>query len=144
MRIAYHPTGDALTRYALSQWIYAAKADIAAAPGLVIRVSDPKHPYARGREVLADDRETLGGQQYSRIRGLRRRLNLEFNLCKEDEEARWQAWHEATLGGRVAFVIEEPLTRELIAVTARVSGLVTRRETYRRYQPATLELIEWS
>ena len=142
MRIAYNPNGATLSAYALRQWLTAAKSDIAAAPGVLIRVNDPRHPYFFGREVLADDRQTQGGIQHSRILTVRRRATLDFNLCKADIDALWQGWHTATFGGRIPFVWEEPLTGELIAVTSNVNT-VTRRETYRRYQPATLELIEW-
>ena len=125
MRIAYHPNGATLSAYALAQWVSAALADMDAPGGVVIRVNDPKHPYFFGR-----------------LRSIRRRASLEFQLCKPEIEARWRDWHLATHGGRIAFVWEEPLTGERIAVTSTLST-VSRRETYRRYQPASLELIEW-
>ena len=142
MRIAYHPGGAQLSAYELAQWISAALADINAAPGVVIRVNAPKNPYFFGQEIQADDRETQGGARYSRLRSIRRRASLEFQLCRPEIDALWRGWHLATLGGRIPFVWEEPLTGELIAVTSAVST-VTRMETYRRYQPASLELIEW-
>ncbi len=143
MRIAYHPDGATLSAYALSQWIAAALTDIAAAPGVVISVSDPKHPYFFGAEIQSDDRETQGGARFSRVRTVRRRAALEFNLVRENEDALWRAWHLATLGGRTPFIWEEPLTGELITVQSALST-VSRRETYRRYQPASLELVEWA
>lgn len=143
MRIAYHPTGAAVTAYALAQWLDAARLDIAAAPGTVATLADPKHPYAFGSEILADDRETQGGKRYSRIRAVRRRATLEFPSISMADDAAWQAWHLATQGGRVPFVWEEPTTRELIAVTCTVTGLVSRIEQYQRSQPVSLELVEW-
>jgi hypothetical protein len=143
MRIAYHPTGAALTTYALNQWLVSAKADIAASPGIVITLDDPKHPYSFGTETIADDRATLAGVPYSRIITTRRRAMLEFNLCTPVIDAHWQAWSLATYGGRFPFVWEEPLTGELIAVKAAVVGMVTRRENYQRNQPQALDLIEW-
>lgn len=142
MRIAYHPNGATLSAYALAQWVSAALADMDAPGGVVIRVNDPKHPYFFGPEIVADDRETQGGARFSRLRSIRRRASLEFQLCKPEIEARWRDWHLATHGGRIAFVWEEPLTGERIAVQSALST-VSRRETYRRYQPASLELIEW-
>ena len=142
MRIAYHPNGATLSAYALAQWVSAALADMDAPGGVVIRVNDPKHPYFFGPEIVADDRETQGGARFSRLRSIRRRASMEFNLCKPEIEALWRGWHLATHGGRIAFVWEEPLTGERIAVQSALST-VSRRETYRRYQPASLELIEW-
>lgn len=142
MRIAYHPDGASLSAYQLAQWIAAARSNLAAAPGVVITVNDPKHPYFFGPEIQSDDRETQGGARFSRVRTVLRRASMEFNLCKPEIEQRWRAWHLATLGGRIPFIWEEPLTGELIAVQSALST-VSRRETYRRYQPASLELIEW-
>lgn len=142
MRIAYHPDGATLSAYALAQWIAAARADLHAAPSIVIAVSDPKHPYFFGPEILADDRETQGGARYSRLRSRRRRAALQFNTVLEDEEALWQGWQLATNGGRIPFLWEEALTGELLAVTCALST-GSRLDLYRRYQPAELELIEW-
>ena len=143
MRIAYHPDGATLSAYDLSQWIASALSDISAAPGVVIAVNHPKHPYFFGPEIQSDDRETQGGVRFSRVRAIRRRASLEFNLCKPEIDALWRAWHLATLGGRIPFIWEEPLTGELITVQSALST-VSRRETYRRYQPASLELVEWA
>ena len=143
MRIAYHPDGATLSAYDLSQWIASALSDISAAPGVVIAVNHPKHQYFFGPEIQSDDRETQGGVRFSRVRAIRRRASLEFNLCKPEIDALWRAWHLATLGGRIPFIWEEPLTGELITVQSALST-VSRRETYRRYQPASLELVEWA
>ncbi len=109
----------------------------------MISVSDPKHPYFFGAEIQSDDRETQGGASFSRVRTVRRPAAREFNLARENEDALWRAWHLATLGGRTPFIWEEPLTGELITVQSALST-VSRRETYRRYQPASLELVEWA
>lgn len=144
MRIAYHTTGSALTKYALDAWLAASIAAIGSvsAPGALVIISDPKHPYCWGTEIIADDRTTLGGAQYSKVNASVRRGILQFQTIPEADLATWTAWHLATLGGRVPFVIELPHNVGAVAVTARIPR-VAELTAYKRWQPTTLELMEY-
>lgn len=142
MRLAYHPNAATMTAYALNAWAAQSAVDVFSGGGVVVTVSNPKHPYRFGVEVVADDRETQGGNLYSRVRSVRRRGTLEFPVCTSDENNVWVAWYLATLGGRVQFMIEEPETLSWVLVKCKEVGMPVRTE-YQMYQPPVLELIEW-
>lgn len=144
MRLAYHTTGSALSKAALDTWLAASIAAIGsvAAPGALIALADPKHPYAFGTEILSDDRATLGGAQYSKVHASVRRGVLQFQSIAEADLAAWTAWHAATLGGRVPFVVELPFSVGAVAVTARVDR-IAESSGYRRWQPVTLAIAEY-
>lgn len=145
MRAAYHTTGAALSRYALDVWLAASIAALGSvsSPGALITLPDPKRPYAFGTEILADDRTTLGGVEYSKVHASVRRGRLEFQTIAEADLATWTAWHAATLGGRVPFVLELPHSVGAVAVTARVER-VAELVGYKRWQPATLAITEYA
>ena len=145
MRIAYHSTGADLSDYALGVWLAAAQAAIGSvsAPGMLVTLADPRHPHRFETAVLSDDRITQGGAVYSRILGTVRRGRFEFNTVADADAAAWRAWHSATLGGRVPFVVELPLTREAVIVKAAVAAPL-EQTSYRRWQPASWELVEWA
>lgn len=143
MRIAYHPSGSSLSAAQLAAWVAAALADIEASPGVIIHVSAPRLPYYFGSQILADDRMTLGGRQYSRINATLRRAALEFQPVRTTAASAWSAWYDATVGGRVPWIWEEPETLELIAVTCALDTDI-RRSHRRHWQPSALTLTEWS
>ena len=146
MRLAYHSTGASLSATALQTWLDATIAAIGSvsSPGVLISVSDPKRPYVwSDADILADDRRTLGGKPYSRLLGQTRGGTLELNSVSAAEQALWAAWHAATYGGRIPFVLELPHDGEVVAVVAdvrRISSLVG----YKRHEIAALKLTEWS
>lgn len=142
MRIAYHPNGASLTDYQLDSYIQAAKANILAAPGVVITVDDPSYPYSFGSVIKSDDRETLGGDRCSRILSKRRKMNMTFAYVSEDVMNSWRDWHGATNGGRVAFVVEEPTTGQIIAVTATVNT-IDEMSDFGLFKPNVSEFVEW-
>lgn len=144
MRVAYHSTGSALSKAALDAWLAASIAALGSvsAPGALIVLADPKHPYCFGTEILADDRTTLGGAQYSKVHASARRGTLQFQTIPESDLAAWVAWHAATLGGRVPFVIDLPHSVGPVAVTARLDR-VAELISYKRWQPATLAIAEY-
>lgn len=143
MRLAYHSAGTTLTAYALDVWLAAAKAAIGSvsSPGVLLALPDPKHPYAWATDVIADDRNTLAGLPWSRVQGTLRRGRLEFQTIPQASLAAWEAWHTATLGGRIPFVVELPHNAEAVAVTARIPR-VAELTAYRRWQPASIEIVE--
>ena len=144
MRIAYHPAGATLTAVALRAWITSAKAAIAAppSPGVALKLTDPRRPYWFGTEVLSDDRSSVGGVDYSRVQASVRTGALTFNAVSASEYATISAWHIATKGGRIPFVLELPDTKEIIAVTTRIlrCGELTG---YKRWTPAPWGIKEW-
>lgn len=144
MRVAYHTTGSALTKAALDTWLAASIAALGSVttPGALIALADPKHPYSFSAEILADDRATLGGAQYSKVHASVRRGVLQFQSIADADLAAWTAWHAATLGGRVPFVIELPHSVGAVAVTARIAR-VAESAGYRRWQPVTLAIAEY-
>ena len=145
MRIAYHSTGASLTAAALQTWLTATIAALGSvgSPGVLITVSDPKRPYVwSDAEILADDRQALGGKPWARLLGQTRGGLLEFNTVSATEEALWAAWHLATYGGRVPFVVELPHDGEVVAVSGSVTR-VSRLVGFRRHEVAALELVEW-
>lgn len=145
MRLAYHPTGATLDRVLLDAWLVSAIAAIAAppSPGVALTLADPRRPYAWGTEIVADERTTLAGQPIARVRGTIRRGTLDFNRCGAADLASWEAWHAATMGGRIPFALELPLTREVVAVTARVERLAELAGPA-RWQPAQLAVVEYA
>jgi hypothetical protein len=120
MRICYHPTGDTLTRAQINAWIAAALAGIdTVSPGVLITVQNPEFPYAVEQSTVADDRVTLGGIGYSRIRYRAKGGVLKFAYVNDTEvTSLWRPWYAATDGGRVPFVIDLPLAEGLLAVRA--------------------------
>lgn len=144
MRIAYHSTGADLTDYALGVWLAAADAAIGSvsAPGVLVTLADPKHPHAFETAVLSDDRSTQGGAVFSRVMGTVRRGRLEFISIADADAAAWRSWHAATYGGRIPFVVELPLTKEVVIVKATVESPLMQTG-YKRWQPAPWELVEW-
>ena len=143
MRIAYHPNGSSMTTYQLRQWVNSAKSNPSAPPSILITVSHPTYPYDFGLSVMADDRKTVGGDDYSRILSARRRGQMTFGISDATENELWKAWHSATLGGRVPYLLEEPLTNEWIAVTSAVSGAASTKEYFAFFRPKSLEINEW-
>jgi len=118
MRIAYHKTGSSLTPAALDAWI---AAKIAAWPtidsaGLLISVGDPKHPFRWESDTVADDRITLGGKSFSKIRYTARNVEIEFPPLSENEAATWRTFYAATKGFRLPFIVEHPILRTVIAL----------------------------
>ena len=144
MRLAYHSTGSALSQAALDTWLAASIAALGSvvAPGALIALPDPKRPYAFGTEILSDDRATLGGTQYSKVQASVRRGVLQFQSIAEADLATWTAWHAATLGGRVPFIVELPHSVGAVAVTARIDR-VAELTDYKRWQPVTLAVTEY-
>lgn len=144
MRIAYHSTGADLTDYALGVWLAASKAAIGSvsSPGVLVALADPRHPHRFETAVLSDDRATQGGAQYSRILGTVRRGEFEFNTIADADAAAWRSWHSATYGGRIPFVIELPLTGEVVIVKAAVEQPL-QQVGYKRWQPTQWLLTEW-
>lgn len=145
MRLAYHSTGASLSATALQAWLDATVAALGSvsSPGVLISVSDPKRPYAWSvADILADDRRTLGGRPYSRLLGSVRAGNMEFNPVGAAEAALWEAWHLATYGGRIPFVVALPIGGEVVAVTSNVDR-IAELVSYRRYQITPLSLVEW-
>lgn len=145
MRVAYHTTGSALSDYDLGVWLAASKLAFGAvaSPGALITLADPRHPHAFETAVLSDDRTTQGGAVYSRILGTVRRGRFEFNTVADSAAATWRAWHVATYGGRIPFLVELPLTSEVVIVKAAVPAVIEQTH-YKRWQPAPWELVEWS
>lgn len=145
MRLAYHSTGASLSDYALGVWLAASRAALGSvsAPGVLATLADPRHPHAFELAVLADDRSTQGGAMFSRILGSVRRGRFEFNTIADADAAAWRSWHAATYGGRIPFVLELPLTREVVIVKAAVATPLEQTH-YRRWQPAAWDLVEWA
>lgn len=145
MRIAYHSTGASLSDYALGVWLAAAQAalDAVSAPGTLVTLADPRHPHRFEAAVLSDDRITQGGAVYSRILGTVRRGEFEFPTIADADAAAWRTWHAATYGGRLPFVVELPLTREVVIVKAAVEQPLVQ-SSYRRWQPSQWLLTEWA
>lgn len=145
MRIAYHSTGADLSDYALGVWLAAAQAAIGAvsAPGTLVTLADPRHPHRFETAVLSDDRITQGGAVYSRILGTVRRGEFEFPTIADADAAAWRAWHAATYGGRLPFVVELPLTREVVIVKTAVEQPL-QQTSYKRWQPSQWLLTEWA
>ena len=143
MQIAYHPNGVNLTTYQLRQWVNASLLDPDMAPNIVIRVTDPAFPYSFGDSIQADDRRTVGGDNFSRIFSVRKRGNLKLNPADETENGLWKAWHLATYGGRIPFLWQEPRTKTWYAVTANVTGIVSTLEDFGYHRPSDLEINEW-
>jgi hypothetical protein len=145
MRIAYHSTGASLTDYALGLWLAASQAALGSvsAPGVLVTLADPKHPHAFELAVLSVDRSTQGGAVFSRILGSVRRGRFDFNTIADADAATWRAWHAATYGGRVPFIVELPLTKEVVIVKSTVAAAIEQTH-YKRWQPAPWELVEWA
>lgn len=95
-------------------------------PGKVIDVASPIYPFRWHPDTIADDRTTLGGAQYSRIRRTQRRATWSFEVIDSAEVDRWRAWYDATDGFRRPFVITEPVTDEPYLVKAPGQWPLTR------------------
>jgi hypothetical protein len=145
MRIAYHSTGASLTDYALGIWLTAAKSAIGlvTSPGVLVTLADPTHPHRFESAVLADDRITQGGAQFSRILGTVRRGEFEFPTIADGDAAAWRSWHAATYGGRIPFVVELPLTKEVVIVKAQVEQSL-QQTSFKRWQPTPWLLTEYA
>lgn len=144
MRVAYHTTGSTLSKAALDTWLAASILALGAvtSPGALITLADPKHPYAFGTDILADDRATMGGAQYSKVHASVRRGVLQFQSIPESDLSTWTAWHAATLGGRVPFIVELPHSVGAVAVTTRIDR-VAELTGYKRWQPITMAIAEY-
>lgn len=126
MHVAYHPNGAALTAYALNLWLTAALAAVPTAPageivtvpvpGILLDLGLPNYPWQVETDYLSDDRETQGGKTYSRIRAERRQGRLNFSGVPSCMIDQWRAWHVATRGGRIPFIVQLPDLSAMIAV----------------------------
>ena len=144
MRLAYHPTGASLSAYALGVWLAAAKANIGAvaAPGVLVTLADPLYPFSFESAVLSDDRKTQAGVPYSRITGAVRRGTLDHARATNDEATAIRAWHAATLGGRIPFVVELPPSAEAVIVKTTVVHPLSRIN-WCLWKPTAWELTEY-
>ena len=143
MIVAYHTFGKSASEYTLRKWVEAGKMDINAAPGIAIEVGCPKQPYAFSRVVASSDKVTLGGAMYSRVYNTPRRIEMGFPPCRKDIADGFIELYNWTYGLRVPFLMQEPTTSEIIAVTAQLSGPIVRQISRDWYQPENLELVEW-
>ena len=141
MRIAYHPNSGTLSDYTLGVWL---AATVAAWPtvgaGTLINVRDPKHPFRIERETSTVDKETIGGEPFSKINYTRYEASLEFPPIKEDEAAIWRAFCNATIDFRKPFILEHPLTLEKIIMTGKQPFPFTRTG----YNSYTGGSVKWS
>lgn len=140
MRIAYHPAAQTVSRAAHDAWIVAALANLSASPGTVVTIPNPDHPWAFESTVTADDRTTLGGQAFSRLRYVRRTGEWKWTLLSVADAAQWRAVRDASAGFRFAVVAELPATLERVAIIGQGGSLVASRPLF--YDVA-LSVREW-
>ena len=111
LNIVFHPSGERLSRTRLMAWC----ADIVAAgiagldnlpdSAVCLALTPPSLPWSFERHTQADDRMTLGGEMFSRLRFTARRGEWRFADIHEPEVEQWRTWYDATLGGRLPFVV---------------------------------------
>jgi len=112
VRIAYHTSGATLSRGALDAWIDATLAlsavafDALSPPGVLIEITDPDYPFSFEQSTQADDRLTIGGEPFSRLRYTGRRGEWQWSNVLTAELATWRAWYAATSGFRLPFIVE--------------------------------------
>lgn len=118
MRIAYHPTGSSLTLYAINLWVTTSIANWpTVGAGTLITVSNPQYPFRLDTDVVGDDRTTRGGVNYSKILYTRKNATIDFDLFSPAELTAWRTFYTATKGFRLPFIVEHPLTLELVAMS---------------------------
>jgi hypothetical protein len=116
MRVAYHPTGSALSAYALDAWITASTAAWPTVTGgTLVVLTSPQRPFRIEKDTLADDRVTIGGRQHSKVNFSKRVARLEFTITAT-QVALWRTFYDATQGFRLPFIVEHPQTKVLITM----------------------------
>lgn len=111
MQIAYHPTGSSLTSTLLDAWIASTLSGWpAVGAGTLISVKGPSYPVHVEDSVNSEDKMSLGGRQFSKVRYTGRIARLEFRSVLEADAAKWRLFYSATQGFRLPFILEEPLT----------------------------------
>jgi hypothetical protein len=112
MRIAYHSAGGTLYAEQLEAWIAQTLALAPeyftglAAPGVLITITDPDYPFALESSIVADDRVTLAGTAWSRVKYSGRSGAWQFSNVPTSELDDWRAWYAATKGFRLPFIVE--------------------------------------
>lgn len=115
MNIAYNPDGASMTRDDLFAWCLSVL-DLVVSPGIftapdpavVIQITQPDYPYIFEASTIADDRVTLGGIGYSKLRYTARMGNWTFSNIWQAEISDWRLWYAATQGFRLPFVVDLP------------------------------------
>lgn len=117
MQIAYHATGSSLTAAALDDAIAAAISGWPSVGSLtLVTLRDPSFPFHFEKTTTSDDRTTMGGRQFSVVRFSGQQADMQFSGMTESEVAAWRTFYDATLGFRLPFVVEHPMTLQKYAM----------------------------
>lgn len=133
LRIAYRSDAATMQRGQLLAWcqaVAAAGMESVTPPGAVVTLTPPSLPWAFESSPVATDRSTQGGASYSIIHYTARQGVWNFSDVPDPEVADWRAWHAATLGGRLPFVIGFREARHVVVAPGAFPLMMTRAEKW--------------
>lgn len=86
-------------------------------PGILGTVTGPSAPSALETRIIAVDTDGTGGLTVSAIKGQQLAGPLNWEAVPDGEiEAVWRAWHRTSLGGRLPWVVADPVSGALSIV----------------------------
>lgn len=77
--------------------------------GTLINLTNPSFPFSFEKGIVANDRQTLTGINYSRIRYIARQGDWQWELIPSSELDSWKTWYSTTNGFRYPSVITDPI-----------------------------------
>lgn len=98
-------------------------------PGKLFNLFPPTYPYGWADNVVGEDRTTLGGVGYSRVRYTGKKAPWEFEIAN-DEIDDWKSWYKETKGFRLPSAITDPEKEEVFLVRAPSSTFPLQRQNF--------------